>query len=1182
MTSFFRKFHEWNLHHGKWLLGLFFILLLVSLFVSPFFTAPELFKNFKVSVDAIPDLSENQQILLTEWAGRSPQIIEAQITYPLSQVVQGLKGVKKVRAYSYFGFSMIFVIFEDKIPFYESRTRLLEKISLSKNELPAGTSTSLGPDSTSLGQVFWYTLEGEGWSLQELRSIQDWLVKPFLSSTLGVSEIASIGGYVKEYQIELDPDKLKSSLVKLSAIEEAIRNSNLDIGAMSLDQNHVETAIRGLGLVSTLEDLENIPLYNEKGSLLRLKNVAQIHLGPALRRGLLNKNGIEAVGGSVVARYGENPLVVIENVKDKISQLQKNLPAKLNARGELSKVKLVPFYDRSILIHETLSTLKHALFEEILITLLVILVLLANFRASFLVGLILPLGVLFTFLLMKLFNISSSVMSLSGIAIAIGAMTDMGVITIENILKRLKENNDSEPKKEVILKASIEISPALLTSSLMILVSFFPIFLLNGAEGKLFTPLAWTKTFAIATSVLLALTLIPLGTLFFWKEMESSRLPPNVKKLFNYLAIFLLATLLAYQWRPLTYEINFFFNLLFTFVVVFGVLLFVQILLTSYEKTLKYFLTHQKIFYSIPILFLGFSLLFTLGFEKNLSWLKASPPFYQTISKTGPFRYLSKVFPGQQTEFMPALDEGAFLYMPSTVAHASISEVSEVLKILDTRLSSLPEIESVVGKAGRVESALDPAPLGMIEILINYKPKYQFDEKTKKFQRQWRAHIESERDLWNEIASLAEVPGLTGAPQLAPIANRILMLQTGVRSPFVIKVTGTDLKAIEQATTALATSARKAPGILSSTVVSEANLSVPTLDIIPNREKLYRYGISMKDFQTYLESGLGGMEVGKVLEGREKYAISLRFSREKRDQLEAIKNLLIPVGRQVYLPLSELAEISANISPMVIKSEDQFLTGYVLFDKLPNWGEIDAINAIDAFLKAELKKGTLSLAPNISFHFAGNYENQIRSRNQMLIIFPLALLLIWLILYFQFQSWQMTLFIFSEIAIALMGGLILLGLFSVPHFLNLYVGSKTLHEIFHVGPIHFSVAVWVGFLALFGIANNDGVLMGTYLQSTFKGLELKSVNQIHDLVVTAGKRRILPCLMTTAITLTALLPILTNGGRGSEIMLPMAVPIVGGVIASIFGIYLVPVLFAFWQEKKLRTKSIAFPKEVPM
>jgi len=678
-----------------------------GLIVAPFSWELSFLPRSPVPVDAIPDLGENQQIILTEWPGRSPQDIEDQVTYPLTVSLMGLPQVKTVRSYSYFGFSTVYVLFKENLEFYESRSRILEKLSsLPEGTLPAGVKPALGPDATPLGQVYWYTLEGRdadgrpagGWDLGELRTIQDYQIKDALLAVDGVAEVASVGGFVQEYQVEVDPDALRHYGIELAQVVKAVANSNADVGARSMEINRIEYVVRGEGSVSSEEDISNSVVTVKDNVPVLVSDVARITMGPGLRRGVLDREGAEAVGGIVVARYGENPLAVINGIKERMLELAPSLPMKPLSDGRISQLTIVPFYDRSGLIHETLGTLQEALSLEILLTILVVIILVQNLRAGLLVALVLPLAVLICFIAMKVFHVDANIVALSGIAIAIGTMVDMGVILVENILSG-RNKNDGRSLYQVIYDATREVSGAILTAVATTILGFLPVFTLSGAEGKLFRPLAMTKTFALGASVLVALVVIPPAALLLMKHRRKKQTSGRNNYWFHALVAGAVVLLLARQWLPLGPEHSFLLNAIFVVILCGGILGLFMVFGRLYPLILNWCMAHKAPFLLVPILVVA-----------------AGGYIWQSLGK----------------EFMPPLDEGSFLYMPTTMPHASIGEATEVLSILDQAIATIPEVEQVVGKLGRASTALDPAPISMVETVVNYKPEYKLNKNGKR------------------------------------------------------------------------------------------------------------------------------------------------------------------------------------------------------------------------------------------------------------------------------------------------------------------------------------------------------------------------------------------------------------------------------------------------------------------
>ncbi|HOD82979.1 MAG: Cation efflux system protein CusA [Planctomycetes bacterium ADurb.Bin126] len=1290
-----------------------------------------------VATDAIPDIGENQQIVFTEWMGRSPQDVEDQVSYPLTVALLGLPEVKTVRSYSFFGFSSIYIIFKEKAEFYWSRSRVLEKLnSLPAGTLPEGVQPALGPDSTALGQIYWYTLEGRdpegkpagGWDLEELRTIQDWYVRYTLQSADGVSEVASVGGFAREYQIDVNPDAMRAYKVTLPEVFAAVKGSNLDVGARSVELNKTEYFVRGVGFIKSVKDIENSVIKVNDDVPVSIAQVATVTLGPALRRGALDKEGAEAVGGVVVARYGANPLAVIKNVKKKIQELAPGLKTKVivdankvspdqvrafarahgfeaYSGGEMnqeawlaylqstprdarlnwalagwlpfprdalpgrwpdwvttSQVTVVPFYDRTGLIYETLGTLNDALMQEIMVTLLVVIVMMVHLRSSALIGAMLPLAVLMCFVAMKLFGVDANIVALSGIAIAIGTIVDMGIVICENILRHLGEAPSDAPRLEVVHRAASEVGSAVLTAVATTVVGFLPVFTMIGAEGKLFRPLAFTKTFALISSIVIALTVLPPFALMFFCGgigrklfrwvlygglatagavlgaygaatgslpialggaalvllaafgLLRDRLPGWLVRLAPWLAnaaaVLLIGLLLTQDWEPLGPQPGLMRNFIFVAVLVGGLLGFFHLFRLAYPYVLRWALDHKVVFLGVICAMIFFGYTVWLGMDTTMGWIPAAAekvgvPQETTRSMTFWVNAKEKL-PGVGKEFMPSLDEGSFLYMPTTMVHASIGEAMDVLSQQDQALTAIPEIESAVGKIGRVESPLDPAPISMVETIINYKSEYRTDKDGRRINfrearegesvvldvsgtafaadetgepipdpagrpfRQWRSGIRTPDDIWKEIVKAAQIPGSTSAPKLQPIAARIVMLQSGMRAPMGVKIKGPDLATIEKVGLQVEQYLKQVPSIEPAAVIADRIVGKPYLEIVPDRSALNRYGVKIKDFQDAVEVAIGGKKVTTTVEGRERFGVRVRYQRELRDQIETMGRILVAGKGGVQVPISQLAEIRYVRGPQVIKSEDTFKTGYVLFDMKEGQAEVDVVEQAQAYLRSKIDSGEFSLPPGVSYSFAGSYENQIRAQTTLMIVLPLSLFVIFLLLYFQFRSVATTLLVFIGIFVAWSGGFILIWLYGQDWFLNFTVFGVHMRTLFQVHPINLSVAVWVGFLALFGIASDDGVVISTYLDQVFRARRTTNKSELRAATVEAGKRRVRPCLMTTATTILALIPVLTSTGRGSDVMVPMAIPSFGGMVIEVLTMLTVPVLYCLVKEIKLR------------
>ena len=1107
-----------------------------GLYTAPFQLDAGLLPQDPVPVDALPDTGENQQIVFTEWPGRSPRDVEDQVTYPLTTALLGIPGVRTVRSSSALGFSTIYVIFEDDVEFYWSRSRILEKLaSLPAGTVPTDVSPTLGPDATALGQVFWYTLEGQdpdgttvgGWDPDELRAIQDWTVRYALQSVDGVSEVASVGGFVREYQVDVDPDAMRAAGVSITQVADAVRRSNLDVGARTLEINGVEYLVRGLGFLESLEDLEQTVVVARDNTPVRVADVAQVQVGPALRRGALDDEGAPAVGGVVVARHLANPLQVTQGIRHRIDEIAPGLPRRTLADGTVSQVTVVPFYDRAVLIDETLGTLSSALYQQMLVTLLVVLVLLRSARSSMLVAGALPLGVLGTFVVMKLTGTDANIMALGGIAIAIGTMVDIGIVFVENIEQRLRGASEPDATDATVVSAAAEVAPAVLTSVLTTVVSFLPVLALTATELRLFGPLALTKTFAMGVALLLAVLGLPaVAGLVLQPRREHGVL--------HIVAIVVVGLLLVVDWLPLGPEWGIALNVLFAGGLVAAVLGAMAVLERAYPWLLERFLAQRTAFLAVPV---------ALVVAGGLA-----------ASQLG-------------REYMPPFDEGAFLYMPTTMPHASINEVLEMMSTLDAAIAQVPEVDRVVGKLGRVDSALDPAPVSMIETVVTWVPEYRVEADGSRV-RQWRDHIRGPDDLWDEVVAAAQVPGLTSAPVLAPINARIVMLQSGMRAPMGLKVKGPDLASIEAFALDAEEILRAVPSVRAETVFADRVVGKPYLEIDLDRQAIGRYGLRVVDVQQVLQVALGGATLTWTVEGRERYPVRVRYTREDRDSLEALQRVLVPTPDGQAVPLTQVAHIRYVRGPQVIKAEDTFLVGYVLFDREPGVAEVDAVQEAQRVLHDHIERGVLVVPEGVSYQFAGSYENQVRSERRLLLLVPVALALVFLLLYLQFRRISTAAIVYSGVLVAVGGGFLGVWLYGQPVVAGL-VGT-TLSDVFQLGPVNLSVAVWVGVIALIGIATDDGVVMSTYLQQRFAEQPPHTVDEVRACTLEAGRRRIRPCLMTTATTLLALLPVITSQGRGADVMLPLALPILGGMAIEGITLFVVPVLYSAVEEWRLQ------------
>ncbi len=1314
---------------------------LAGIAVAPFDWELDWLPRAPVAVDAIPDLGENQQIVFTDWMGRSPRDVEDQITYPLTVQLMGLPGVRDVRSTSMFGFSTISVIFDDDVDFYWARSRIIEKLnSLPPGTLPAGVQPGLGPDATGLGQVYWYTIEGRdphgrpvgGWDLHELRSVQDYYVRYGLLAAEGISEVASIGGFVREYQVDVDPDATRAAGVSIAQVFDAVRNSNLDIGARTTELNSVEYVIRGTGFVRSTADIEAAVVRTGDGfTPIRVSDVANVSLGPAERRGALDRGGAESVGGVVVVREGYNPLAAITNVKAQIAELEAGMPirpvidwtrtttaevaafaaergfdafsgAGLDQEAWLrwlratptdewpswvttSQLTIAPFYDRTGLIHETLGTLNDALLQQVLVTMIVVIIMLMHLRTALLVSAMLPLAVLMAFIAMKAFGVDANVVALAGIAIAVGTIVDMGIIISENVMRHLGAARPDESRLDVVHRGASEVGPAVLTAITTTVISFLPVFAMTGAEGKLFAPLAFTKTFVLIAAVILALTVVPVvlyvtvarkhqGAPAVWRgvltdrrilttaasagvaafvvslmlgwlvaagaavalallaayRLYGARLPAALRArdsaLGSVLTAFVVVWWLAYVWEPLGAQRTFFVNLLFVALLVGGLLGVFLLFERRYERVLRWALSNRRSFLVVPVIMVFLGLNVWLGFDRVFGFVPRTAAAVGVeagaVRSFGPYSWAAHAFPGLGREFMPALDEGSFLWMPTLMPHASMGEALDVMARQNAAFEAIAEVESVVGKIGRVESALDPAPISMFETVINYRPEYVVDAAGRRVRfaydrragefvrdaqgelvpdsrgrpfRQWREHVRSPQDIWDEIVAAGRMPGVTSAPRLQPIETRLVMLQTGMRAPMGIKVRGPDLATIERAAVELQTLLRQIPSVEPATVHAERVVGKPYLEIAIDREAAARYGLSVVDVQNTIAMAVGGMEATTTVEGRERYNVRVRYPRELRADPEQIGQVLVTarggtsaapapaaggmgegagarmvsVVRPTQIPLSELTRIEYVRGPEMIRSENTFPVSYVTFGGRPGLAEVDVVEQVEAYLAEQAAAGGFSLPTGVSYTFSGSYQNQVHAAKTLRVVIPLALAVILLILYLQFRSVPRSLIVFSGIAVAWAGGFIMIWLYGQPWFGDFAVFGVNARELFQLQAVNLSVAVWVGFLALFGIAVDDGVVMMTYLRQSAEEREPRTPEEIREATVLAGLRRVRPCLMTSATTVLALLPVLTATGRGADIMIPMAIPTVGGMSLVLLTMFTVPVLFAWSEERRL-------------
>ena len=1015
-----------------------FLVLLVTVFVI----GAGLYSMRHTPLDAIPDLSEVQVIVFTPYAGQAPQVVEDQVTYPLTTAMLSVPKAKVVRGYSFFGNSFVYVIFADGTDLYWARSRVLESLNSLAGRLPAGVSPTLGPDATGVGWVYEYVLHSDTHDLAQLRSIQDWFLRYELSSVPGVSEVASIGGYVKQYQVVVDPTKLLAFDIPLQKVRMAIARSNNDVGGRVLEMGETEFMVRGLGYIKGVKDLENVPLgLGPGGTPVLLRNVAEVRVGPELRRGLLDENGQgEAVGGIVVMRQGANALEVIENVKARLEQVKSGLPQGVTIR---------PAYDRSGLILRAVDNLKHTLVEESIIVTLVCVLFLFHVRSALVGVMTLPLGVLAGFVIMRWQGIDANIMSLGGIAIAVGAMVDAAIVMIENAHKHMEHNDGSKGHWEVIRDSAVEVGPSLFFSLLIIAISFLPVFTLGAQEGRLFKPLAFTKTYAMLGAALLAVTVVPvlMGYLIRGKIVRESRNPVN------------------------------------------------RLLIWLYKPVIKLVLRAKVLVIALALAALA------------VTWV--------------PWSRLG-------SEFMPPLNEGDLLYMPTTLPGISITKAKELLAQTDRIIASFPEVAHVAGKIGRAETATDPAPLSMLETTITLKPEDQ-----------WRPGMTREQ-LVRELDAAIQFPGLTNAWTM-PIKTRIDMLSTGIKTPVGVKIMGADLAVLADLGEKVEAALRQVPGTAS--VYAERVTGGNYLDYHIRREAAARYGLTVGDVQDVIMSAIGGATVTTTVEGLERYPVNLRYGSELRDTPEKLGRILVPTPSGAQIPISEVADIRVTKGPPAIKSENARKSAWVFVD-LTGTDIGSYVKAAQAAVAAKVQ-----LPAGYSLVWSGQYEYMLRAQERLMVVVPMTLVIIFVLLFMNFGSVSESLIVMLSVPFSLTGGLWLMYLLGY----------------------NLSVAAGVGFIALAGVAAETGVVMLIYLDISYARFKAKfgdTFNRAHlaAAIMEGAALRVRPKMMTVVAIMAGLMPIMWSHGTGSEVMKRIAAPMVGGMVsATVLTLAVVPAIYGLWK-----------------
>ena len=1015
-----------------------FLVILATVFII----AAGIYATIKTPLDAIPDLSDVQVIIFTEYPGQAPQLVEDQVTYPLTTAMLSVPFAKVVRGYSFFGLSFVYIIFEDGTDLYWARSRVLEYLNFVAGRLPQGVTPSLGPDASGVGWVYEYILESDKHDLSQLRSIQDWFLRYELASVPGVSEVASIGGFVKQYQVIVDPNKLRAYNMPLQKIRKAIQRSNNDVGGKLVEMGETEFMVRGLGYIKSIEDLYNIALdVDDSGTPILLRNVANIKIGPELRRGVADLDGTgEVVGGVVIMRFGENALEVIKNVKKRLSELESGLPEGVTIRT---------VYDRSSLILRAVNNLKNTLIEESIIVALVCIVFLFHFRSA-LVGIFtLPIGVFISLAIMERQGINANIMSLGGIAIAIGAMVDAAIVMIENAHKHIEKYGDTKPHWEMITDASKEVGPALFFSLLIIAISFLPVFTLEAQEGRLFRPLAYTKTYAMMGSALLAITIVPI----LMGYMIRGKIRPEHKNPVN------------------------------------------KFLIWIYHPIIKLVLKSKLLVIAASIVILAVSYI--------------------------PWKNIG-------SEFMPPLNEGDLLYMPTTLPGISITKAKELLQQTDRIIATFPEVHHTFGKVGRAETATDPAPLSMIETTIMLKPESE-----------WRKGMTIQK-LVDELDNAIQFPGLTNAWTM-PIKTRIDMLSTGIKTPVGIKLMGEDLQVLSDLGEKIEAIVRDIPGTLS--VYSERVTGGNFLDYNIKRDQIARYGLTVGDVQDIIMSAVGGMNVTKTVEGLERYPVNLRYGSELRDSPEKLRRILVPTPTGAHVPIGQLADIKVVKGPPVIKSENARNNAWVYIDLKG----IDVGTYVKNAQKVVSEK--FKLPPGYSLVWSGQYEYMVRAQQRLRIVVPLTLLIIFLLLYLNFKNIVEVFIVMLSVPFSLTGGLWLM----------------------YILGYNMSVAVGVGFIALAGVAAETGVVMLIYLDISYKDFKERygeSFNKKHlrEAIEEGAALRVRPKMMTVVAIMSGLMPIMWSHGAGSQVMKRIAAPMIGGMVsATILTLIVVPAIYGIWK-----------------
>jgi len=1107
-------------------------------------------------VDALPDVSENQVIVSVDWPGVSPRDMEDQITYSLASSLQGLAGVTQVRAISSFGFARIYIVFADRVNIYWARERVSERLAEVTADLPDGASASMGPDATPLGQIYWYTVQGP-LDLAELRSIQDYTVKPALQSIPGVSEVSSVGGFQREYLVEVLPDRLRHLGLSLSAINSALASSNIDVGAGTVEQSGMEFIVRGVGRLRTVEDIESSLVAVVGGRPVTVGEVATVSLGPGFRRGALADGQGELVGGIVVMRYGADPVQVINAVEERIERLSSALPDGVN---------IAPYYDRRELINETVDTLTGAITWQMVITALVVLAFLFHLKTSLAVASTLPFAVILAFIGMRILGVDANIMSFAGIAIAIGTIVDMGIVVSESIHQ--EHNND--PSTSGIPRAVARVAPAIATSLSTTVISFIPVFFLQGQSGRLFIPLAWTKTLVLLAAGLTAVTIVPVLSSFVFTRGKGNSTKSG-RILLSCFGIGLLASwasVSAGSWLP---PVRPWFLAALTGAVAFLAAYRVaaepvesrsrdrleRFLTRSYVGNLEKAFKNRKKLLAALLAVVAMGALVTAGAQRILSPLES---LGIDLHRLRPAVFLDGIFPGIGTQFMPPLDEGSFLFMPSLLTQASLGETVDAMIRQNRAMEAIPEVREVVGKAGRSDSPLDPAPVGMIETVITLNPR-----------ETWREGVTSDSIL-SMLRNSVRMPGI--APSwLQPIQTRIVMLQSGIVTNIGLEIRGDDVDELERIAVAAEEILSGIPGAVNVSALRTSRR--PYLEVTVDRRAASLYGLSVETVLMTLQGAMSGMVSTTILDGREHIPVRTRYARDMRDEPSDIDQIYIPLqnGGQTVL-LSSVATVETVDGPAVIRSVDGELVGYVMLNASGR-DEGGLVEEADALLRGIVEEERnmdpaqrrLNLPDGYHFRWVGNYRNQIEAKSRFAILIPIRLVAIFFLMYIQFRTLSVPLIIFlGTVPLAVAGGLLFIRIWPGIHSLLWSVGMIGVPP---EGAVYLTVAVVVGFIALMGICVDDGVLMATYMSQLMEERKPGTKKEVRAIAREAGEKRIRPAVMTTVTTLAALIPVLLSSGRGSDLARPMALPVFGGMLIELVTIMVVPVAYSWWLERNL-------------